>query len=324
MRYAFQQLTTPAEPLVVVDAGATGGLHPRWTGLTPHRIVVAFDPDPRASVDSEGSGLVVVPKALGEEEGAQTLYLCRKPECSSLLEPNREILDLYPDKERFDIVDTLSVECVSLDFALRSQGIPRAHFIKIDTQGYALPILRGADKTLTNVIGVEVELEFLEIYKGESLFHEVDAHLLGKGFQVYDIRRYFWRRETDRLWLRRKGQLVFADALYLRTPEALLSSEDCLEVLPRAFLIYVAYGFMDLADVLHHGCAKGGLLPSGTLREMEEFLRGQSAGLRWPRIPGMGRVARVLSNVTDRFQPTRFYFGTDERLGNRRPGRGAS
>jgi len=33
--------------LIIVDIGASGGIHPRWKNLTPHFIGILFEPDSR-------------------------------------------------------------------------------------------------------------------------------------------------------------------------------------------------------------------------------------------------------------------------------------
>ena len=60
-------------------------------------------------------------------------------------------------------------------------------FIKIDTQGYELEILKGGEKTLSTAEFVLLEVSFLNIYKDCPLVNEVVAFMNDKGFVVYDI-----------------------------------------------------------------------------------------------------------------------------------------
>ena len=49
----------------------------------------------------------------------------------------------------------------------------------------------------------------------------------------------------------RKGQLVFGDALYFRSPENVLSLEGVTEEkIIRALCVYLVYGYLDLAQTL--------------------------------------------------------------------------
>ena len=90
-------------------------------------------------------------------------------------------------------------------------------FIKLDVQGGELSVLQGARVTLSRCLGVETEIEFAPIYKGQPLFGEISAYLEESSLTFIDfvsINR--WGRYTYDGY----GQAVFGDALFLRSPEA--------------------------------------------------------------------------------------------------------
>jgi hypothetical protein len=95
-------------------------------------------------------------------------------------------------------------------------GDTRVDFIKLDVQGYELACLKGAKAALESAAGVEVEVEFQELYAGQPLFPDVDHFLRSAGFVLFGLRRSHWRRRST--WC--PGQLIFADALYLKDPIA--------------------------------------------------------------------------------------------------------
>ena len=49
--------------------------------------------------------------------------------------------------------------------------------MKLDIQGAELEVLRGSKKTLTNVLGLEIEVNFKEIYHDIPLAHDVEEFL---------------------------------------------------------------------------------------------------------------------------------------------------
>ena len=51
--------------------------------------------------------------------------------------------------------------------------------MKIDTQGHELPILKGSVDYLYNAIGLEIEVEFAQLYRNQPLFNQVDT-LVGR------------------------------------------------------------------------------------------------------------------------------------------------
>lgn len=221
------------EGLGVLDIGARGGVHAIFNGVAPLSEVVGFEPDAvecqrltlQAQHGSRFKSLTYLPVALGEADGEDTLHLCRSPGASSFYQPNRALVDRFPDAQRYDVVDARRVPMRSLD-SLRREPLIRLprwiDFIKIDTQGSELRILRGGAETLrSQVVALEVEVEFASLYDGQPLFRDVDTFVASFGFSLFKLRRQEWvRRNYAARPSLSAGQLVFADALYLRDPLA--------------------------------------------------------------------------------------------------------
>src|SRR5688572_10177302 len=166
----------------ILDIGARDGLHPRWKRLEDRLIVTACDADVTAPV---GPNVTRIPGALWSGEADITLHLTRSPGCSSVYPPNRELLDRIFKTDRFDVLFKKTVPAKPLDFYEL-----KPDFIKLDTQGSELDILRGGEKTLACAVGVEIEVEFLPMYRGQPLFAEVDTFLRDSGFELHDINRF--------------------------------------------------------------------------------------------------------------------------------------
>jgi|SaaInlStandDraft_3_1057020.scaffolds.fasta_scaffold12874_3 FkbM family methyltransferase len=235
--------------LTIVDVGAANGyLTANWDSKVR---LITFEPDPRSALDLEGPvnthGDMVFNTALGSIEETKKLNLMRKKEVSSFLEPNRQYLNLFPDSERWDIVDKISLSVKSLDSLKKKIG--NIDFIKLDTQGTELDILKGASKSLDCCLALEIEVEFLELYTGQPLFGDICNFLSHKGFEFYDfLTEYrYGRRKLDR-----KGQLAFADALFMRTPENIF---DCFGKNPDKINKYLTicehFGKTDLAEIVY-------------------------------------------------------------------------
>ena len=79
------------------------------------------------------------------------------------------------------------MELQLLDDILLTNAFCKPDFIKIDTQGFELEILKGAAKTLQSAKAVLLEVSFLNIYKGAPLVAEVIAFMEKNNFVVYDI-----------------------------------------------------------------------------------------------------------------------------------------
>ena len=197
--------------------------------VAPLLAVVGFEPDAEEArrlqreVVPPVKSWTQLPYGLGERDGCGTLHLCRSRGNSSFYIPNRTFLDRFPDAERFDVVRTEVVTVRSLDSLLEDLAVtmPRPiDFIKIDTQGFELNILRGAKATLINhVVGLQLEVGFARLYESQPVFREVDAFLTECGFRLFKLRRLEWvRRPCARQPATSAGQVIFGDALYLRDP----------------------------------------------------------------------------------------------------------
>ena len=126
-------------------------------------------------------------------------------------------------KQDIHLDDWLNELLVSIDLnnLLEKEMFKEIDYMKIDTQGSELEILKGSTNFLDGIIGLEVEVEFVEIYKGQPLFPEVNEFIQSHGFSLIDMKRTFWKRRVRDAG-DGKGQIIFADVLYFKQPEQVL------------------------------------------------------------------------------------------------------
>lgn len=296
-------------PLVLVDVGARGGLKSNWSRAQRHLRLLGFEPDEREfnrlvelTRAQEGSN-AFFNTALHNRRGPIRLHVARDRGLSSIFEPNREFLDAFPEASRFDTVDVQQVEADSLDDQLQMRDITDVDFVKVDTQGSELLVLQGAQDVLaSSVAGVEVEVEFSAIYKGQPLFADVDTFLRGLGFLLFDLRPCYWKREAGRSLGGPRGQVIWADALYLKSPLALraglapLAPELRQSKVLRAISISLLYGYSDYAlEILR---VAGDVLTADERGAIERQLRegGGPEGLL-SGFPGRRQLAAALHRL---------------------------
>jgi FkbM family methyltransferase len=260
------------ELISIADVGAADGLAKRWRPIAPVLRIMAFEPDSRSEAGGDaglGAQSIVVPHAAGASAGKAELFLTRKPRCSSLLPPNPAVVGRYPDAGRYDVVGKTMVSCTTVDAALASAGVAM-DFIKIDTQGTELDVLRGAEGSLQTCLGIEVEVEFQPLYTGAAPFRDVDAWASGHGFELFDLRRTFFTRADAPAGVPQdKGQLVFGDALYFRDWRTV---GDRVRVLKLAALM-LTYGFADVVTEIARQCPLLSAADHDALRNLCAALR---------------------------------------------------
>lgn len=235
-----------------VDIGAANNTREaEWNLHVPEATYSLFEPDPVAFERLQkirGSNIGNVLKiALGSSPGLKEFNICRKRELSSFLQPNYEMVNRFPDKERWEIEMTEEIKIETLDSQLPIIG--PIDFIKLDTQGTELDILNGAILALKNIIGIQVEVEFIELYKTQPLFDEVFKFLYGLNFELWDLTTIY-RYGRDKL--DRSGQSSFADALFFRPPEQIVNmyeGQERNEKLHKLSLISKVYGKKDMHDL---------------------------------------------------------------------------
>ena len=249
--------------VVLVDIGAAGEVEPRWKPFTNSLNYVGFEPDERTRKIIRNQSKYfktyqILPHALSNKFSRLKFNLCKKPQVSSLYQPNFPFLDKFPDPKRFEIEETVSVDCIPLD----SIGLPRIDFLKIDIQGAENDVLKGATSTLDSILGLELEVEFLELYKGQPLFGDICKTLSEHNIEFMDfVSLARWERKAHNLY----GQCIFGDALFLRSPETLIDKSLDVEKWSSYLAILIIYRRFDLIEVVL------GLLPSNMKNNFHEF-----------------------------------------------------
>ena len=314
---AFEEIYSE-HPIVLIDVGAYGGINKRWAKAKRHLRAVAFEPDERAfkalPCDSQTT---YINTAISDTDGQCKFYLTEMPGCSSIFPPNHEFIGQFPDAGRFGIKGTTTIPTRRLNAELlHDHGVSDPDFLKVDTQGGEMKVLRGAAELLeSSIFGVEAELEFAPIYAGQPLFPEVDQFLRDKGFQLFGLKRYYWKRSTGAYSGGPKGQIVFADALYFKTYESLAKSiekmapEEKKAKILRAVSLCLIYGLSDYAIYLSEKSEKDGLLSSDDSRIIQRAVNRKSAA---PFFKGKGLLGTIFYKAYKYCRSGEFHFADEE------------
>ena len=237
-------------PLTIIDIGAMGGAHERWSRF-PNAKIVGFEPNQEEFLKLKSSkSCRWLNTGVAQEKGIFDLHITRYPTNISLLKPNLALIKTLDfDAADFEIEKTVPVSCDALD-SICDKNAVRPDFIKADTQGTELQILRGAEALLRgSVFAVEVEVEFVPLYESQPLFPDVHSYLINLGFQLMDLGNMVHvKGRHSREFGGPKSNLIAADALYFRSrsPAAQAIGQGSIS-LEAACAICLAYGYQDYA-----------------------------------------------------------------------------
>jgi len=180
---------------VLFDIGANVGQSIKvFRKLFPDAWIFAFEPSAGCfetlQKRFDDARLTLFHTALGSEEGELAL---REYEMSVL----NSVLPLDPTKDnRFRDVQRVREERVAVrtvDAVREEMGHSHIDLLKIDTQGFDLDVLRGAERTLAAgaVSAVMVELNFFPMYVGQARAEQVMEFLTDRGFVLVDLYEKF-------------------------------------------------------------------------------------------------------------------------------------
>ena len=152
--------------LIALDVGAQGGFFE--SNIFAKKYNDFFDPIMVEPLLNEAEKLSkknykVITNGLWSTKCEKKLYvLGKRLGSSSMYKPSKDNYDLYDFKKKdfslFDITNEMEVECTTADDSLNKLNIKHLDFLKIDTQGSELEILKGLGEYRPLLIKVEAQV----------------------------------------------------------------------------------------------------------------------------------------------------------------------
>jgi len=180
----FTLLRKQSTRIVVFDVGANIGQSVRkFKKISPESQIHTFEPSPTCFLElrnntSMYTNIVYNNIGLGAEDKTIRFYENELTDISSFLEPTNE---LWGEVKSVDLmkITTLDNYCIE-------NYIKNINYLKIDTQGYDLEVLKGASKLLKekSIDIVQLEITLQKLYADIPQMDEVIKYLFDSGYRL--------------------------------------------------------------------------------------------------------------------------------------------
>ena len=152
------------QKMIALDAGSQGGFNSdnfflkRYNKFFKQILV-----DPFKSFYKEEEDNIYINKGLWSSKIKKELYvLGKRPGSSSMYMPDKDAIKIYGFKDSevnlFDVTSTEIIECDTIESNLKNLKIENIDYLKIDTQGAELEILKGLGNYKPLLIKCETQI----------------------------------------------------------------------------------------------------------------------------------------------------------------------
>ena len=201
-------------PKTIIDVGANvGQFAVASSKIFPESNIYSFEPNPpcvtqlQKNVSALGN-VKVYQLALGETKGEVEFHVNSHSHSSSILPLATSHLEAFPDARESSVI---RVEVSTLDRVFETVELQHPVLLKLDVQGYELPVLLGGRNLLTRVDYVLLEASFKPMYQGEPVFVDIEKKMREFGFEFLRPVGFLRAPKTD--------EFLQMDALFKRRTE---------------------------------------------------------------------------------------------------------
>lgn len=241
-------------------------------------------------------------KGVGGEINRPSLYVTSQPGCSSFLEPNEKILKFYNRQEWYEIDNVYEIQTSSLESIKNELKLESPDFLKIDAEGMDLEILKGLGDSIDDVLGLRMEINYLDHRKQQPSVGEIFTYLEENNFYVFDfLENHSWRLDSKMgdKYIKfneinySKGQLAHGDILAFKNPIDIIESPKYnLSTKIKYAALLDCYGYVSHVNTIFQSKAFKKIFSEKQSIENKKFLIASSKSLLF---------SRVIQKISDSF-----------------------
>jgi hypothetical protein len=178
--------------------------------------------------------------------GTATLIERQFPQCSSIGEANADLIAAFGLERYYAEVARHESPTITLGRIAEAHGVQTFDFIKTDLEGMDFRVIASLGEPLRQTLVLQMELRFQPMYAGEADFPTAAAHLQQYGFRVLDMVVEKWRYRTPHALMPTKGQIAYADVLFVNDD----ATDSCSEGILKQALLLGLQGYVNYSEYI--------------------------------------------------------------------------
>lgn len=190
LRFHLRKVLKRLDVNCIFDVGANRGEYARLLREEGYAgDIISFEPNKEtyqylSEIARKDKRWAVYNMALGSEETTLNLNVAQISCLSSLLTPT-EYAEKVFGKEMIDHTQSVEVKRLDSIYSELVKHIPDPRiFLKMDTQGYDLEVIKGAAGCLENVLGLQSEISVRPLYENTPNYLQSLAEYHSLGFNL--------------------------------------------------------------------------------------------------------------------------------------------
>ena len=178
---------------LALDVGANTGGYARFLREFGYKgKIISFEPLASAhaqlkTTSKNDSLWEVAPRtAIGNTKGVVNINVSANSSSSSVLDILDTHINAAPQSAYIgtETVDIHRIDDIASKYINESSN---SIFLKVDVQGFEAQVLEGANNILSMVEGIQLELSFIPLYKGQILFSEMVSNMHELGYELHAL-----------------------------------------------------------------------------------------------------------------------------------------
>lgn len=201
---------------LLIDVGAHKGKFTNaFNAIVKTKRFVCIEPNEplHAEIKKNNKGIIMELFSFGlaEQAGRSVYFEHEDTSMNSIVESDKKVLAEKFPYDNPELLKKKEIDILTLDIFMKkfetSHTSGESIFLKIDTQGSELNILKGAVSMLKDVKGCLVEQMFVNAYKSDYKFDDLMTFMIENGFELAG---------TTSITKRKSFELSSADFLFIK------------------------------------------------------------------------------------------------------------